>query len=256
MNHITLTDNKCGTVDYISGDRNNDSLLQASEVWTYRCTTWLLEDTNNQATATGYANSLPANDIAYATVRVGTVLPPPLIHVVKIPNLFLLPFRGGTVKYTYKVSNPGIVALHYVQVTDDECSTVNFISGDTNGDNLLDTNETWTYTCQANLGLTTTNTVTATGNANNETATDIAFASVVVAPRPAVAPSVVQFRPLVPTPSPVPTPAVPLLPNTGVGPDATSILWEIIASGVLVALSFLFAATYAKRLLSSKKTRV
>jgi uncharacterized repeat protein (TIGR01451 family) len=250
MNNITLADDKCDDVNYVSGDINNDSLLQRTEVWKYSCTTWLTQHTYNVATAIGYANGLPANDIAYATVNVGSQLTPPLIHVVKTPNISLLPYGGGTVTYTYEVSNPGMVSLHYVQVTDNKCNGVSYVSGDVNDDDTLDVNETWTYTCKADLDVTTKNTVTATGNANNETAIDYAFVTVVVAPRPAiVVPVIHSSAPAEPT-APVPTPEVPLLPNTGVGPQTTGIAWE--ASGLLLAISFVLASYQAKRFLSSK----
>ncbi|MFA4885955.1 MAG: LPXTG cell wall anchor domain-containing protein, partial [Desulfotomaculaceae bacterium] len=47
---------------------------------------------------------------------------------------------------------------------------------------LLEPNETWIYTSKMNLNATTTNTATAKGSANGMTATDIAFATVVVTP--------------------------------------------------------------------------
>ena len=253
MNNVTVADDKCDTVNYVSGDSNADDLLQPNEVWTFRCTTLLTDDTNNAATAIGYANGLPATDIAYATVQVGDVLPPPLIHVVKTPNLFLLPFGGGKVTYTYEVSNPGVVALHYVQVTDNKCSDVSYVSGDLDDSDTLGLDETWTYTCKADLEFTTTNTVTATGNANNQTATDVAFATVVVAPRPAIAPPV-MLRQAAPIAQAAPTVEVPLLPNTGVGPEATSVAWQAIATiGLFMAATFALAFREAKHLLSSKK---
>lgn len=246
MNNVTLVDNKCTDMNYISGDSNNDSLLQPNEIWIYRCTTWLAEDTNNEARATGYANGYPAADIAYATVNVGNVLPPPLIHVIKKPSVFLLPFGGGKVTYTYTVSNPGVVALHYLQVTDDKCSNVNYISGDEDEDNELDTDETWIYNCKAVLDLTTTNTATASGNANNQTATDVSFSTVVVAARPVVVPTpAVELHPS----APVPTQEVPLLPNTGIGSDAESISWAIVAIGLVSVTSLLFVSYTAKKFL-------
>ncbi len=55
---------------------------------------------------------------------------------------------GGTAVFTYVVTNPGTVALGNVVVTDDRlpAGSIHFVGGDTNHDNLLDTNETWTYT--------------------------------------------------------------------------------------------------------------
>lgn len=96
------------------------------------------------------------------------------------------------ITYTNKVTNPGVVALRNVQLTDDKCGPVQYVSGDTNKDSRLDNTETWTYTCKSNLTQTTVNTVVATGEANGITVRDLAIATVVV--------------------------AVPKLPNTGVTP--------------------------------------
>ena len=72
---------------------------------------------------------------------------------------------GSTVEYTYEVTTgTGNVALASVGVSDDKCSPVTFVGGDTNTDGNLDTDETWTFTCSAVLSETTTNTATATGS--------------------------------------------------------------------------------------------
>jgi uncharacterized repeat protein (TIGR01451 family) len=107
---------------------------------------------------------------------------PPLINVIKTPEPLALTSGQGSVTYTYRVTNPGMVALSNVSVTDDKVSPVSYVSGDVNADNLLQPYETWFYTSQMNLSTTTTNTATAKGSANGMTATDIAFATVVVTP--------------------------------------------------------------------------
>lgn len=148
-------------------------------------------------------------------------------------------------------------ALHNVQVSDNQCDVVNYVSGDVDGDNILDVSETWTYTCKTDLDSTTLNTVTAVGSANNQTATDVAFATVSVAPRPSVivAPEL-PVAPVFHPASPVaPTPEVPYLPNTGVGPVTTEGMmpWTILVSGLLITLSVLFVACEAQFLFSSSK---
>jgi len=52
---------------------------------------------------------------------------------------------GSTVTFTYLVRNTGDTALKNVVLTDDRIATVSYVSGDTDNDGLLDTNETWTY---------------------------------------------------------------------------------------------------------------
>jgi len=140
---------------------------------------------------------------------------PPLINILKVPNPLALPGGPGSVTYTYTVTNIGTVAMNNVTVADNKCALVNFISGDTNGDSILQTNETWIYRCTASVNQTTTNIVTATGHANGFTVADIADATVVVAAHK--------------------------LPNTGIGPDDKDIPWNIIIlASIIVSLSSLY----------------
>ncbi|HEY5727217.1 MAG TPA: SdrD B-like domain-containing protein, partial [Acidimicrobiia bacterium] len=52
---------------------------------------------------------------------------------------------GEPVTWTYEVTNPGDFPLADVVVTDDQGVTPVFVSGDTNGDDVLDPGETWLY---------------------------------------------------------------------------------------------------------------
>jgi uncharacterized repeat protein (TIGR01451 family) len=69
---------------------------------------------------------------------------------------------GATVVYTYSVTNPKPVPLSDVAVTDDKCSPLVFVSGD-DGDKVLQSTETWIYTCSMAITEDTTNIATATG---------------------------------------------------------------------------------------------
>jgi uncharacterized repeat protein (TIGR01451 family) len=186
LSNVSVTDNKVSPVTYVSGDSNGDKLLQPSETWVYTATTTLDATTTDTATATGSANGLTATDVATATVPVGVTANastyPPLVDVVKIPDPLALTAGPGPVTYTYTVTNPGLVALSNVSVTDNKVSPVTYVSGDSNGDGLLQPGETWIYTGTTTLDATTTDTATATGSANGLTATHIASATVVVTP--------------------------------------------------------------------------
>ena len=65
-------------------------------------------------------------------------------HVTEAPGLSLI--TGSTVTWRYKVTNTDSVPLSDV-VVKDSATGVNpeYISGDINGNNLLDLNETWTF---------------------------------------------------------------------------------------------------------------
>ena len=221
MNNVTIVDDSCSPVKYISGDMNGDSKLDTTEKWTYTCSATLSATHTNTVTAIGWANGVSSTDIATATVVVGSSVVPPLIHVTKVPSPLALPAGGGMVTYTKKVTNPGTVPLSNVQLVDDKCGPVKYISGDTNGDSKLDPSETWTYTCSAKLTKTTTNTVVATGQANGLTARDFAIATVVV--------------------------ASPKLPNTGFPPEEKNNIWStVMFAGILILVSGVIAQIITK----------
>ena len=214
---ITMVGDTCAPIVRVSGDTDGDNQLDLTETWVHTCSTTLTATHTNTVVATGWANGLTATDIASATVVVGAPVVPPLIHVTKVPSPLTLPVGGGMVTYTKKVTNPGTVALSNVRLTDDKCAVVTFVSGDADNDSMLDTSETWTYTCQTNLAATTTNTVVALGEANGLTARDFAIATVVVAT------------------------AVPALPKTGFGSTDGTLAWSLLTAGILAA-AFLLRA--------------
>jgi len=202
VTNVTLVDDTCSPIVFVSGDTNADKKLDVNETWTYDCFKTLSATHTNVATATGWANGISATDVANATVVVGAPVVPPLIHVTKIPNPLVLLSGVGMVTYTEKITNPGTVALSNVHLTDNKCGPMNYISGDTNNDSKLDPTETWTYTCQTKLLTTTTNTATASGDANGMTAKDFAIVTVVV--------------------------SSPGLPKTGFPPEEKSAPWNYL----------------------------
>jgi uncharacterized repeat protein (TIGR01451 family) len=209
---VTMLDDSCDSMVLNSGDNDDDNRLDVGEIWRYTCTSFLNETHTNTVLATGWANGISATDIASATVIVGLPIVPPLIHVEKIPSPLTLMAGGGLVTYTETVTNPGVVALSNVSLVDDKCSPMQFISGDTNNDQMLDPSESWVYTCSSNLSETTTNTAVATGEANGLTVRDFAIVTVVVAI------------------------AVPALPNAGLGfanGDSTGVM---VAAGILTVI--------------------
>lgn len=223
VTNITMVGDTCSPIVLVSGDTNNDAKLDLNEAWVHTCSTTLTATHTNNVVATGWANGLSATDIASATVVVGAPLVPPLIHVTKLPSPLALKAGGGLVTYTEKITNPGTVALSHVSLVDDKCAPMKFISGDANSNNLLETTETWTYTCQSNLTQTTTNTAIAAGEANGMNVRDFAIATVVVAD------------------------VIPKLPNTGFFSDGQNTSWGI------AALSSLFAVSLVLYVIRKKK---
>lgn len=99
-----------------------------------------------------------------------TFTPQPEINIVKetdgtdnqCPDIL----QGSTVTWTYHVTNPGNVPLSNIVVTDDNGTPLNLLDdftatavmsggfnvGDTNQNNLLDSNETWEFTATGTAG--------------------------------------------------------------------------------------------------------
>lgn len=72
LSNIVVTDDKCGPVNYISGDTNSNAKLDTTETWTYTCKENLTKTTTNTVTASGEVNGLTARDFAVATVVVAS----------------------------------------------------------------------------------------------------------------------------------------------------------------------------------------
>jgi hypothetical protein len=53
---------------------------------------------------------------------------------------------GDTITYLYEVTNVGDTPQSNVYVLDDEVDIITYMSGDTNGNHILDPGETWLYT--------------------------------------------------------------------------------------------------------------
>lgn len=68
------------------------------------------------------------------------------IKIIYDANKLFVDWTGGSVTYSYKVTNLGSSALSSIAVTDNKNATVTYVSGDTNTNNQLENSETWIYT--------------------------------------------------------------------------------------------------------------
>jgi hypothetical protein len=229
LTNVQVSDDKCAPVKFVQGDDNHDSKLDFSETWRYSCTTRLESTTDSIATAIGTANSISASHSANTTVIVGSSIPAPLVSIVnvtKIPSPLVLPAGGGAITYTYKVNNPGVVPLGNVIVSDNGCAPISGKLGDTNGNDLLDTNEVWIYSCSTTIAQSMTNTATVNATANGLRATDSSVLNVLVdIPAPAASPNIFD---------------VGISPVVGTANiNSKIIIWGIL-SGILAALILFF----------------
>jgi hypothetical protein len=169
-------------------DANSNGRLDQTETWHYTCVHSEGDNglTTNVATATGnpvddQGNDLPDIPDVSDTDDAKIFVVNPAIQVVKTAGsaadgeVEYIVDPGGSVTYHYTVTNPGDTALGGVKtgVTDDKCSPLSYAGGDTDGDDLLDTTETWLFTCTTSVTQNTTNTATAIGNPVDDQGNDL-----------------------------------------------------------------------------------
>ncbi len=149
LTSVVVTDAMC-TVGpaFVGGDTNTNNTLETTETWIYSCTVNnVIADFTNTASVSGMPPVGPAvtdNDSAAVNVIA------PAIQIVKSPALQTV-VTGSDVSFTLTVTNPGDADLTSVVVTDALCTVgPTFVSGDVNTNKVLETTETWIYSCTVN----------------------------------------------------------------------------------------------------------
>ena len=94
LSDVSVSDDKCSPVTYVSGDANSDEFLDLSEEWTFTCMATVTVDTTNTGTATGHDGEDTVTDTDQATVTIVFVNPQantPDIHLEKT----VAPFKSA-----------------------------------------------------------------------------------------------------------------------------------------------------------------
>jgi len=149
LSGISLTDDKEGIItNFISGDANNNTLLDTNEVWTYTKTgTAQPGNYSNTGTVTGNYNGTPvtASDPSSYFGANPSIKIDKVTRSTPVQGDGLLIPQGSPISWIYTVINNGNVPVSNVQVTDDKGVVPVYQSGDANGDGKLDLTETWVY---------------------------------------------------------------------------------------------------------------
>ncbi len=144
LSNILMTDNLIENIIFVSGDEDGDERLDIGESWIY---------TANYTVGAGAPDSLintanvSGRDILEKTVTasdsVSVAILRPGIAIVKTANPVSIRV-GGTITYTYTVTNTGNTAMANVTVNDDRLGIIPYVSGD-DGDQVLEATETWIF---------------------------------------------------------------------------------------------------------------
>ena len=158
IDDVTPVDDQCSPLILQSGDTSADGLLDAGETWLYTCTATVTEPTVDTVTVTGQPvdNGAALGGTVSATDTAEVNVLDPRLNLTKTADpTQVLP--GDPVTYTFEASNdstdatvlvPIAPATRDTVVTDDTCSPLTYVSGDTNDDSRMEPGETWTYTCE------------------------------------------------------------------------------------------------------------
>jgi uncharacterized repeat protein (TIGR01451 family) len=245
---VSVVDDKCKPLSAPTGDTNNNAKLDVGEFWTYTCTQTLSITTTNTAKANGKDELGNAVTEKTATATVAVIKP--AIAITKSASAISI-VQGASVTYTYKVTNPGDVALGAVAVSDDKCSPLSVPTGDTNNNAKLDTTETWTYTCTQAIAVTTTNTATVTGvDPLERSVTAQAKLTVTATPTTTTTTtttttSTTTSTTVVPIPVLIPAPPITTTPTTTAAPVVAALVFQPVAQPVPVTTTQVPVSTTA-----------
>ncbi len=186
LSDVTVTDDQGVLPAYVSGDTNLDGKLDLTETWIYEATgTAVAGSYSNIGTASGsFIDDAGHSRSDSATDPSSYFGADPSIAVDKVTNGGdCLALEVGTaITWTYTVTNTGNVALANILVLDDNGTPGNtaddfsagYVSGDTNGDALLDVTETWIFKAYGTAEAGEYhNTAVASGDYEDDLSTDI-----------------------------------------------------------------------------------
>lgn len=195
-----------GSAYTVSADQSGTNYYAAQYSGDCNSTGNLYIQAGSSKTCTITLDDTPANDICpvrdYSASKWDGHCYTPVIAVTVNTTPYRVAFGGGSQMYTYSISNPGRIPLSNVGISDDGCAVLHPLAGDSNQNGLLDTYETWTYSCTAFVSYSTTNEINVSGNGDGQTAMFSRMSEVIVSTDPATTPVVVA----------------PGFPNTGFGP--------------------------------------
>lgn len=160
LTEVTVTDDACSPIT-----SSDSGPLTAGTDRTFTCSTTVNEDISSAATANATSASGPVSGQSDEVAV--DVFNSALEITLAVDKNAIEP--GETVMYSYTVDNTGDDPLTNVTVSHSVCSPITQTGGDTNSDEILDPDETWTYTCSVAPNSGSNSTATAEGTDSTST---------------------------------------------------------------------------------------
>jgi uncharacterized repeat protein (TIGR01451 family) len=163
---VLLQDDLCSPLILEGGDSSGNGLLDPGETWLYACSRAVMVDGDQIVINTATVSAQPSDATGAALPDISRVSAQDSASVAIVaPGITMtkrvsspITYVGDTVTYRCTVTNTGDVPLADVTLQDAACPGMAYISGDLDGDDLLDPDESWVYTCQLTVMVDTINT--------------------------------------------------------------------------------------------------
>ncbi|WP_166435239.1 beta strand repeat-containing protein, partial [Christiangramia sabulilitoris] len=133
---------------YVSGDSNSNDIMEVDETWTYTATYEATQADIDNGSDIVHTASVTTTEVTTAVTddATTTITQSPSLTVANIvaPTDIAAP---QTLTYTIVVDNTGNTSLTNVAVVDPQATTgPAYVSGDSNSNDIMEVDETWTYT--------------------------------------------------------------------------------------------------------------
>ena len=149
LTNVVLDDVFAGGATYVSGDTNDNDILETTETWTYSADYMVTQADLNAGTNLVNVAGVDTDQTDRQTDdATSTVDQNPSLTIAKSltnGNDAVVNTAGETIEYTIVVDNTGNVDLTNVVLDDVFAGGATYVSGDTNDNDILETTETWTY---------------------------------------------------------------------------------------------------------------